>query len=166
MANIIGQILSLIAVATGFISFQMKTSRGILILQLITALLFSSHYLLIGAPTAAALNFISAIRTFLYYIRNKRGGKGLFIPVFFTVLVAFTSILTWDGWYSLFIMLGLVVHSVSLSFSDPQNIRKTTLLKSPLCLVYNVCVLSVGGIIYEVVTFISAIIGIAKNKKQ
>ena len=164
--NTIGQILSLIAVATGFISFQMKTSRGILSFQILTALLFSAHYILIGAMTAAALNFLAAIKCVFYYIRNKRGSRSLLVPIFFTVLVCITSLLTWDGWYSLFIMTGLLINAVSLSLSNPQTIRKLTLVKSPLCLTYNICVLSSGGSIYEIATFISAIIGILKNKKK
>ena len=49
---IIGQGLSLVAVVTGFISYQMKSAKGILLFQIITALIFSAHYLLIGAMTA------------------------------------------------------------------------------------------------------------------
>lgn len=161
---IIGQILSLVAVATGFISFQMKTAKGVLFFQILTALIFSAHYFLINAMTAAALNLVAGIKCICYYARNKRGGKGLFIPIFFTVLVCVTSIITWDGWYSMFIMAGLVLNAVSLSLSNPQTIRKLTLIKSPLCLTYNIFVLSSGGIIYEIATLLSAIIGIFKNK--
>ena len=162
--EIIGQILSLVAVVTGFISFQMKTSKGILLFQLITALTFSAHYILIGTMTAAALNLIAAIKCVCYYVRNKRGSKGLFTPIFFTVLVFVTGVLTWDGWYSIFIMAGLLVNSVGLSLSNPQTIRKLTLIKSPLCLAYNLLVLSLGGSIYEAAILVSAIIGIVKAR--
>ena len=163
---IIGQILSLVAVATGFISFQMKTSKGILFFQILTALMFSTHYFLIGAMTAAALNLVAAIKCIFYYVRNKRNSNSLFVPIFFTVLVCITSLLTWDNWYSIFIMVGLIINAVSLSLSSPQTIRKLTLIKGPLCLTYNIFVLSTGGIIYEVATFISAIIGILKNREK
>ncbi|MBE6597262.1 MAG: YgjV family protein [Ruminococcaceae bacterium] len=162
----IGQLLSLVAVATGFISFQMKTPKGILLFQIITALIFSAHYILIDAMTAAALNFIAAIMCVAYYIRNKRGGKGLFVPIFFTLLVFITSLLTWDGIYSLFIMAGLLVNSVALSLSDPQQIRKLTLIKSPLCLIYNLCVWSAGGTVFEISVLTSAIIALVKNRKE
>lgn len=162
---VIGQILSIVAVVTGFISFQMKTSGGILLFQILTALVFSTHYLLIGATTAAALNFIAAIKCVCYFLRNKRGGKGKFLPVFFTVLVFVTSLLTWDGWYSIFIMTGLVLNAVSLSLSNAQTIRKLNLIKSPLCLAYNVLVASWGGTLYEVASFLSAVIGIVKHRK-
>ena len=166
LVNLIGQLLSLAAVATGFVSFQMKTPKGILSFQILTALLFSVHYVLIGAMTAAALNFLAAIKCVFYYVRNKRQSKALWAPVFFTALVLVTSLLTWDGWYSVFILAGLLVNSVGLSLSNPQTIRKLTLIKSPLCFVYNLFVLSSGGMIYEVAVLVSAILGLLKNRQK
>ena len=163
IGNIIGQLLSFVAVALGFISFQMKTSKGIVFFQILTALVFSAHYFLIGAMTATALNFIAAVKCFCYYLRNKSGKKSLWMPIFFTALVCVTSILTWDSWYSILIMAGLVINAISFSLSNPQTIRKLNLIKSPLCLAYNICVFSTGGIIYESATLISAVIGIFKT---
>ncbi len=164
--ELIGQILSFVAVATGFISFQMKTSKGILFFQILTGLIFSFHYFLIGAMTATALNLLATITSICYIIRNKRGNKGLFVPIFFTVLVFVTGLLTWDDWYSIFIMVGLLINTVSLSLSNPQTIRKLMLIKSPLCLVYNILVFSSGGCIYETASLVSAIIGLLKNRKK
>lgn len=163
---IIGQILSMVAVVVGFIAFQMKSSKGIVFFQIIAALIFSAHYLLIGAMTAMALNLVAALKCTCYYIRNKRQSKGLFLPIFFTALVIVTSILTWDGWYSAFLMAGLVVNAIALSLSNPQTIRKLTLLKSPLRLIYNLCVFSTGGIIFETFSLISVIIALVKNRKE
>ncbi len=162
---IIGQILSIVAVILGFISFQMKKPKGILVFQTATALVFATHYLMIGAFTAVALNFLAAVKCVCYYIRNKRGSKNMITPIFFTALIVVTSIMTWDGWYSVFIMAGLVINSIAFSLSDAQTIRKLNLIKAPLCLFYNIAVLSVGGIIYESATFMSSVIGIIKNRK-
>lgn len=166
LGNMIGQALSLVAVALGVVSFQMRSAKGILFFQILTALVFSGHYFMIGAMTAMGLNLVAAIKCICYYARNKRGGKGLFVPIFFTALVVVTSILTWDGWYSVFIMTGLVVNSIGFALPDPQKIRKLVFLKAPLCLIYNLCVLSTGGIIYEGATFVSAVIGAWKHSKR
>ena len=162
---IVGQALSIVAVVLGFISFQMKSSRGILFFQTVTALTFSAHYFLIGAMTASALNFVAAVKCVAYYVRNKRNSQSLVLPIFFTVLVFVTSLLTWDGWYSIFIMTGLLVNSVGLALPNPQTIRKLTLIKSPLCLAYNCLVLSSGGILYEAAVFVSAILGLLRAKR-
>lgn len=162
---IVGQALSIVAVVLGFISFQMKSAKGILVFQTVTALTFSAHYFLIGAMTASALNFVAAVKCVAYYVRNKRNSQSLVLPIFFTVLVFVTSLLTWDGWYSIFIMTGLLVNSVGLALPNPQTIRKLTLIKSPLCLAYNCLVLSSGGILYEAAVFVSAILGLLRAKR-
>lgn len=163
---IIGQILSFVAVATGFISFQMKSAKGVLIFQIVTAFIFSAHYFLIGAVTAAGLNLVGAIKCVCYYIRNKRQSKSPCLPILFTALMIITSILTWDDWYSIFIMIGVVINSISFALSNVQTIRKLNLIKSPLCLIYNICVLSTGGIIFESASMVSSIIGLVRDSRK
>lgn len=164
MVEVIGQLLGIAAVVFGFVSYQMKTSRGILIFQMATALIFSVHYLLIGALTAAALNLLGAIKCVFYFFRDKRGSKSIVEPIVFIAIVIVTSILTWEGWYSLFIMSGLIVDTVSLALSNAQKTRLCMFLKSPLCLIYNIIVSSGGGIVYECAVLVSSVIGIIKNR--
>ena len=161
---IIGQALGIVAVLFGFVSFQMRSPGKILLLQIITAFVFSAHYLLIGAMTAMALNLIAAVKCVSYYVRDRRGGKGLFLPIFFTLLVAVTSIMTWEGWYSVLIMLGLMVNSIGLALSDAKKIKIAVYIKSPLCLAYNIIVMSGGGIIYECAVLISTTVSLVRER--
>lgn len=162
----IGQFLGIIAVILGFICFQMKSSRSILTFQIIVASVFSAHYLLIGAHTAMALNLLAAVQCVGYYFRDRRGSKSMDLPIVFTILTFVSGVLTWEGWYSAFIMLGLVINSISLAYSDAQKIRYSMFVKSPACLIYNIIVLSSGGIIYECAVLISAIIATSKEQKK
>lgn len=160
----IGQVLGMIAVAVGFVSYQMKTAKRILAFEILGAFIFAAHYFFIGALTAMALNFLAAVQCIFYYQRNKRGSKSMLIPVLFTVLVVVTGILTWEGWYSLFIVVGLAVYSLAIAMSDAQMIRLAMFLKNPLCLTYNAFVLSIGGIVYECTVFISSVIGLLRYR--
>lgn len=162
---LLGQILGAVAVVTGFLSYQMKTQRGIIILQLTTGLIFTLHYVFIGAPTAIALNALGAVSCVFYYFRDKRGGRSIAEPIVFSVLIVILSLLTWEGWYSALIMIGLVFNTVSLTFKDPQHTRASVFVKSPLCLIYNAIVLSGGGIIYECAVITSSVLGIIKHKR-
>lgn len=166
VSYIIGQLLSIVAVILGFISYQMKTPKGIIAFQIITAFVFSVHYLLINVMTAAALNFLSGINSILYYFREKRGSKSLAVPLYVITAVIVTSLITWDGWYSALIMVGLVVGAISLAVSDPQKTRACMLVKSPLCLIYNIIVFSTGGIIYECAVLVSSVLGLVRNRKM
>lgn len=162
----IGQMLGIVAVVLGFICFQMKSSRGILIFQIMIGLVFSAHYFFINAYTAVPLNLIAAIQCIFYYFRDKRGSKSLVVPVVFTAMMVVIGIMTWEGWYSAFIVLGLVVNAISLAVFDAQKIRYAMFIKSPACLIYNIFVLSGGGIIFECAVLISSVIGVLRNRLE
>lgn len=162
----IGQLLGIAAVVLGFMSFQMKTPKKILACQSTVAFVFAAHYLLIGAPGAAALNLLSALNNILYFFRAKRGSRSLFEPIFYITMTTVTSILTWEAWYTVILMLGLYAAAIGLSLQNPQNTRKVMLIKAPLCLTYNALVFSVGGVIYEAAVLASAIIGLIRNREK
>ena len=52
-----------------------------------------------------------------------------------------------------------------LAMPDTQMTRRIVFVKSPLCLLYNAMVFSVGGIIYECAVLISSVIGLMKYRK-
>jgi hypothetical protein len=166
VGNIIGQILGIFAVVSGFIAFQMKTPNKLLFVESITAAIFSAHYFFIGAFTAMALNFLGLIKTVVYYFRDKQGSKSLIWPILFTILTIVTGILTWEGWHSLLILLGLVVLAISLAIPNAQMVRFAMFIKSPLCLVYNIIVMSVGGIVYECAVLVSVVIATINYYKK
>ncbi len=164
---IIGQGLGIVAMIIGFLSYQMKTAKKLLFLQLLVGLMFSIHYYLIGAGmTGVALNLLSVIECVFFYLRDKKGSNTLTMPAIFSVLMIVVSIFTWDSWYSVFAMLGLIANTIALSFKDTQKTRYCMFIKSPLCLTYNAIVLSVAGIIYEVVVLTSSVIGVIINRKE
>ena len=163
---IIGQGFGVVAIALGFISFQLKTQGQLLLAQTATATVFCLHYALIGGFTGMAMNMVGIVRCVAFYFRNKKGSKSLFLPITFGVIMAIAGILTWEAWYSIFVVLGLVINSLCLAFSNPQNVRKSILVTSPMVIIYDVFVLSVGGIVYESVAIASSLIGIIRNTKR
>jgi hypothetical protein len=163
---IIGQIIGIIAIIIGFISYQMKEQKNVLLLQFIVSGLFCIHYLLINATSGMALNVIMLIRGITYYLRNKFNWKENITPIIFAVIVLIVSVISWQAWYSIFIVLGLLIHTLCMAMNDAQKVRKSILITSPLVLIYNVFVLSIGGIIYESIAIISSIIGIIKYNKN
>ena len=164
--DILGQILGILAVGIGAASFQMKSPRGLLFLQILTASAFSLHYLCLEVYTAMALNLLAVVSCVVYYLRDKSGKNGIYAPLIFAVLKVVTSILTWDSWYSALIMVGLVVNSLSLAMKDAQKIRYSMFIKCPLCLAYNVLVGSLGGAIYESMAMASSLIGCIRYSKK
>ena len=159
---LIGQIFGVIAVILGFITYQIRTQKALLFVQTVTALVFVIHYLLIGAVSGMVLNIVAMIRNLVYSHRDLKLFSGKWWPIAFAVIMGITGMLFWQDWYSVFVVAGLVINSVCMSFKDPQKIRKSILVSSPLVLIYDAFALSLGGIIYESAAIVSALVGILR----
>lgn len=166
MTMLIGQIMGFVAVVLGFISFQMRTQKQLLVVQTATTIAFCIHYYLIGATSGLMLNLLGIVRNLAYYHKDKPIFSGWKCPVFFAIVMGAVGLMSWQAYYSIFIVLGLVINTVCLSFVNPQNIRKSILVSSPLVLLYDVFVMSFGGVIYESVVIVSSIIGIVRYRRQ
>ena len=163
---IIGQGLGVVAIALGFLSYQLKTREALVFAQFATAVCFVLHYLMIGAYSGMALNIIAVIRNFIYFRLGKKGPVAKGWAIAFSVIMGIMGVLSWQNWYSIFVVLGLIINSYCMSFSNPQNIRKSILVTSPLVLIYDVLVFSFGGAVYETIAIVSAVIGIIRTRKK
>ena len=163
---IIGQIFGIIAVILGFVTYQVRTQKKLLFVQILTTLVFVIHYLLIGAVSGMALNMVAMVRNIVYSRRDLKIFSSKGWPATFAVIMGIMGLLSWQGWYSVFVVLGLVINSLCMAFKDPQKIRKSILVTSPLVLIYDAFALSVGGMIYESVAIVSALVGILRFRKE
>lgn len=166
VTEIMGQIMGLIAVVLGFLSFQMRTQKQLLAVQIITTIAFSIHYFLIGAASGAMMNLLGIARNLAYYYKEKPLFSGKKCPIFFTVLMGIVGLTSWQGYYSIFVVVGLMINTACLSLSDPQKIRASILVSSPLVLIYDAFVHSIGGMVYESIVIVSSVIGIVRYRKQ
>lgn len=72
------------------------------------------------------------------------------------------GIFTYQNWMSLFMMAAMALNTVLFSFTNPKLVRTTILISSPLLLVYNILTGSIGGVINELFTEISSVVGIIR----
>lgn len=162
----IGQILGIVAIILGFISYQVRTQRQLLLMQTLVAVVFGAHYFLIGAYSGMAMNLVNIFRNAAYDYRERKGVRSRLIPLSFVAIQVFICALTWEAWYSVFVLLGIGINTYCMSFSDPQNVRKSILITSPLVLTYDIFAHSIGGSVYESVSIVSAFIGILRSPKE
>ena len=166
MHDVIAQALGIVAVVLGFFCFQMRTQKSLLIVQTATVGVFCVHYLMIGATSGMVLNLIGIARNLAYYRADRNPLFRRWAPVCFAVIMGVGGLLSWQGPVSAFMVSGVVIHTLCLSFTDPQRIRKGVLISSPLFLIYNALMFSIGGMVYESAAIISSIIGIIRYKER
>ena len=164
--QIVAQTLGVVAVLLGFISYQVKNDRQLLFVHMLTCAVFSVHYSLLGAIPAAVLNGVGIIRDIVYYYKDKGFYKPKLFPVMFAVIMLILGIYSSNGIHSVLVIAGLVINTVCLSFKNVQNVRKSVLITCPMVLIYDIIEHSYGGVIYESVAIISAVIGIVRFRKK
>ena len=166
--EIIGQVISVVAVLITFLTYQMRSSRAIMITLSAATLVSCVAYALLGGTTALWLNLVSILRNFLYCFHKKNKILAISLPILLAAVMSVMSIFLWEGYHSLFFVVGLALNTLAMGYFNPQNLRKSILLTSSLILIYNLFIPSIGGSINEVVAITSSVIGLIcyKGKKQ
>ena len=162
---LVGQVLGLVTIALGIISYQMKKQSNLLKFKFAGNIVKVFNEMLTGALTGTALHTVGLLKYPIYMIRNKKGKNGIVAPIIIMVLTAITSYFTWTAWYSAFVAAGMIIHAFCMSFKDAQKVRYSLLVTSPMVIVYNAFTYNFTGIIYEIIAIISAIIGIIRFRK-
>ncbi len=165
--NIWAQGIGVLAALWGILSYQQKTQRGIVTFKLINQLLWMTHFLLLGAWAGCILNGIGVFRCTVFYFScdHKWAQHKIWYAVFAALIIA-AGIFSWrqgDGWIALLSMCGSLLSTYSLSLQDPFRVRAINLCSSPLWLIYNLFKHSGAGIVTELLSIGSIIIGILRH---
>ena len=74
--------------------------------------------------------------------------------------------LAWQCWFSLMPIISLLINTYFMSKGDPQLVRKSILVSSPIMIIYDVLVASCGGILFESVIIVSSLIGVLRYRRE
>ena len=162
---IVGQGFGVLAVVFGFISFQIRSQKGLMAVQIAVAVSFCVHFYLIDVPTAFAMNAFCVVRNVAYLNRNRKWLSSPAIPFVFAAIMALIGVISWKGWYSVLLVVALSVNTYCMSFREARHIRMSILFTSPPMLLYNVFVFSIGGFVYQAMIITSSAIGLIRDVK-
>ena len=150
MTFYIAQAVGFVGMTLAFISFQQNKRERIAFLQMLSSLVWTLHFGLLGAYSGMAMNLIGAARGFVY---SKKGSAPrwsyAFWPYVFSAVSAGCCIATWESWLSLLPTVAMVVTSFGLWADNPKTVRRLNLPGSWLWLAYNLASLSWAGAITE-----------------
>lgn len=144
------------------LSFQAATAKRLLLLRVLAGVAMAVHFALLGAYTAAAVNLIAAIKTFIYYRVTRRDSWA--VPVIFTGILLISTSLTWQGGISLLPFAAGLISTYALWLSSSQRIRMYMLPVSFLWITHNILVMSPAAIISDIINITSIIIGLQRHR--
>lgn len=162
----IGQILSIIGMTLTVLSFQLKTRKQILVFQTLGSSLWLFSYLMFGNLTGVYINAFFLIRNIIFYFRKdkKWAQHKAWLPIMLVVSVI-AGALGYQTLWDLLPIIGAVVGTVSMYMTNENMLRLLKLGESPCWLIYNSSIPSIGGIICEVCSLTSIIVGLIRYRK-
>ena len=166
--NAVAQIIGIIPLTLAFFTFLSNDRRRVIGIKITTDLLWTLHYFLLGEVVGGAVNAINTGRNVVFSKKgHRRWASRTYILVIFCILIALTSLLRWQEWYSFLPMLGSILAAVGFWCSDAENIRKWNLPATSLWLVYCLITGSISGTLCNVLAISSILVAwIKKGRKN
>lgn len=159
---ILVQGLGFLGTACTVLAFQHKGYRKLVGLRGATELFFGVQYLLLGAYSGALVDFLGCLRNGVFLACDRKGKSLRPWRIGFCVVFVAVALLTWAGPKSLLSAVAKVASTTAYGSSNPRLIRLITLCSSSCWLVYNALVFSLGGVVGEIITLASVLVGILR----
>jgi hypothetical protein len=153
---LIAQLVGIVGIGLLVATFQVNKRRSMLRIQMLSGLVWVVHYVLLGALSGAGMNFLVAVRNFLFDRYQKQSW------VFVVVIIGFVivAILAWKNWTSILPLIGSLLGTLAFWQKNPRTIRFLSISVSPFWFAYNLLNGSYPGMVGDSVTFASVLVGI------
>ena len=173
--EIFAQAVGIVAMLFFVFSYQQKSAKGIITLQMIGTALFAINFLLLGEFLGACLNLIACIRAILFLQKKKLHTDNIPWLIGFTVsylaayVLSFTVFGTEPTLSNLLLqccpVLGMFFMHLGMRNEDTQKIRFLCLFSSISWLIFNSAVLAIGGMLGESFNLVSITVAFFRFKK-
>lgn len=151
---IISQILVGFAIIFDLLSFQFKERKRIVVCLMISCVLISSHFVLLGHWTAACLGLLAAIRFLTGLFSTSKKLMSVFICS--SIVVSFV---TFAGTLSILSCLGSVFGTTGTFCRNDKQLREFMLIGTCLWLIHNILAASPAAVLMEALFISSNLVG-------
>lgn len=151
------QIVGLAAVATFLLSYQQKKRKNIIALNAVSRALYIIQYIMLGAFEGAVLDILGILSSVAAQNKNKAYIKN-HVKLFFilmNMIIVVAGILTYKNIFSLFPVLGVLLHTSAFWITEEKTIHRVSFAGSSFWMIYNVSSLAYGSAIGDFLTMIS-----------
>lgn len=156
------QAVGFVGLALSLLAFQFKKHGRIVLCKMLSELVFSIQYILLGAWTAAVLDFISVIRNLLFVGLVKKERSTTPVIIIFGLFVVATGVFTYDGFISLLPIASKLLTTVSYGMKNEKWLRIITLPSCILWIIYNLYVGSAAGALTDLLALGSLLLAMYK----
>lgn len=156
---IVIQLIGLLAFIFLFISYYNKDKKGILWCQLVSFLLYSIHFLLLGAFTGSLLEIVCFLNV-LSALKECSKRKKLITAIVFFIIYIIIGFISYSHWYSFIPVIACIIVLIVSLFGDKKIIKLGGLLNGIMWAIYSYFVHSYAGVFSNTILFILVFISL------
>lgn len=170
---IISQIFTVISYIFLATTYQAKSRKIVLTLNILSQIAFVVTYILLGAWSGLAMVIVALARNIFFILDEKKNGQreninrtDMIILVIVYVISIVSAIYTYERFYSLLPVFATMLYTYAVC---QKNIKTYKLLGIPTELLwtcYNIYIKSIFGILLEVVMLASCVTGYIREIKK
>lgn len=167
MLYILAQIIGFIAFFVSLIAYHRKDKKTILINMIIANIINLVHYLLLGAYSGCITKLLAIFRDcFIIFKKNCNNFLNYFYLIFFIILYIIASIFTFNGILSILPLLAALIYTIFIWNGNELRLKKIAFICYFIWLIYNIFVMSISGIVSNVISIVSTLIAIKNEKRR
>lgn len=156
------QIIGFCGTILYLVSFQFKNNKNLFRMQFIAYIMYTIHMILLGAITGGVSYIINGARSY-FLSSNNEFFKSKYMCVIICIMQLIVLCITWAGWISLLPVIANIATTIGGYTRNPQKFRFCAIfINSPLCIIYNVIVGSVAGVVDELISEVSMIVSVIR----
>lgn len=150
----LSQFLIGIAICVDVISFQFKERTKILACLVVSTLLISTHFMLLGHWTAALLGILSVARYSSGMFTTSRRAMCLFL-----IIICAITVFSFQGLLSILGCIATSLTTIAAFREDDKRLRQLMLIATMIWITHNYLAGSPAAVIMETIFLVSNLVG-------
>ena len=155
----LSNIFGILGIGSTVLIYQQKTRKGLILSKLISDVIWFLYYCSLSAYSGAAIAVIGMMRELVFINREKKWANHPIWLAFFLTLSFGSAFLTWKNVYSILPCIASAISIISFWIGNPKLSRILSYPISACMLTYNITCMAIIGIINEIFTVTSSIVG-------
>ncbi|MBR3249016.1 YgjV family protein [Candidatus Saccharibacteria bacterium] len=163
---LISQGFALAALILNLYAFQKRRKIQILNYNVVGTLCSVFHYLFLGAWAGVATKAVGTARNVFgaYEIHKHKTSK--IAPLVFVAFYVISGFITYNSPASLLPIVASCIHTIAVFIGNAQRLRYVATLASMLWLIYDVIVISIVGVVAEVIFIVNTMLAIYRYRDR
>lgn len=166
MLNFFIQATGIAGIVMAILAFQSNKHGRIMVYKTACETFFGIQFLLLGAFTGVAMNFIGSVRNLAFAHLVKKNKSTLPYIVLFSVILVAATALTWHGPISLLAMIGKISSTLAFGMKSTAKVRIFNLPSCFLWAIYDFMTGSLAGVCTEALSVASIAVAQFRFRKE